>query len=139
MSHSTVVFMRILVLWQSPKRRGFISYLCGYSELQETPELVELSSPTFCLFWKINVVHHQCSSCCGVVVAWNCCCTQSKRRLAVTVPNTPQIVVLSVLPGSFKHIKHGLLRHCLTAAILHYWRTSRAPTLLEQVEMDHIK
>lgn len=27
------------------------------------------------------------------------------------IPNTPQITLLSILPGSYKNIKKGLLRH----------------------------
>lgn len=43
--------------------------------------------------------------------------------------NMPHTTLLSILPGSFKHIKRGLLKHWLTAArsvILHYWRSTQS-------------
>lgn len=46
------------------------------------------------------------------------------RVTGVSVSNMPQVTLLYILPGSFKYIKKGLLRHWLTAArtiIPHHW------------------
>lgn len=61
----------------------------------------------------------------------------------VTIPNSPQIPLLSMLPDTFKPIKKSILWHCLTAArrmIPCHWRMTRILSLVEWViEMDHIK
>lgn len=57
------------------------------------------------------------------------------------ISNTPQITLLSILPGSYKNIKKGLLRHWVIAArlvILRHWRSTQSPSVNEWVvEMDH--
>lgn len=55
---------------------------------------------------------------------------------------TPKMVLLSMLPGSLKAVKRGLLRHCLVAArtvIPRHWRSPTPPSLAKWlVEMDRI-
>lgn len=69
-------------------------------------------------------------------------------RLYTTVtgaiaPNTLKTTLLSILPGSFKCIKKGLLRHWLTAVrsvIPHHWRSAQVHSVTEWVtEMDYIE
>lgn len=85
------------------------------------------------IWWECPSVHN----------FWDMILQLHTRATGVTIPNTPQITLLSILPGSYKSIKKGLLRHWLTAAravIPRHWRSAHAPSLTDWIlEMDHIE
>lgn len=85
------------------------------------------------IWWECQPIHDFCHS---IPPLYN-------TVTGATIANTPQITLLSILPGSFTCIKKGLFRHWLTAArsfILHQWWMAHVPPLIEWVvEMDYIE
>lgn len=99
-----------------------------------------LQVPKTC--WRCNVdigtyVHIRWS-CPTIQPLWDKVVTIYEAVQSTTVPKTPEIALLSIIPGSKKTNRMDILFHCITATrnvTVHHWRLDHTPPLQEWVAL----